>query len=211
MILETYLTVVDVAIVYSFLLHFFRIRYDDVKSEKISYSILQTLYYSLICVLAVIKIFSDDYDPSFDLIISMQLGWYMCGIIIDFNKTEMLVHHFITIALLLYSQYTSAENFAVAICLVHDVSDPFLHIAKLINYSERCLILRDIVFGVFASVFMLTRLVIFPRIIWYYFESHGATVGFYGLCALQVLHINWSWQILKIIKKVIRGENVKED
>jgi hypothetical protein len=162
-------------------------------------------------------VFSDTYslfgpptEGSTDLIF-VQLGWYIYGLALDRHKIDMLLHHIVTITLLLYSKYTLLENFGLAVCLVHDISDPFLHVAKLFNYNGKYPVIRDIIFGMFATIFLTTRLCIFPYLAYRYAQFSGFTIGFFGICALQVLHIRWSWLISKIIYKVIRGQDVKDD
>lgn len=189
---------------------------EEEKGRKILYAILQVLYYSLTIIISTRYIWSENYSlfgassETGSSIVSLQLGWYIYGIVLDRNKTVMLIHHFCTIFLLLYSQYTSAVNFGIAISLLHDVSDPFLNVAKLFNYGK-CEILSNIVFALFAIIFLTSRLIGFPYLTWQYVNLFGTTIGFFGLCVLGILHIYWSWLILKIVLQAIRGEPIKDD
>jgi hypothetical protein len=187
------------------------------KSKKVLYSILQVIYYSFSSYITTKYIYSDNYTvfgfptETSDDLISIQLGWYIYNLVLDRNKMDMLSHHITAISLLIYTRYVFLDNFGLAICLVHDISDPFLHVAKLFNYSEKYSMVRDGIFGLFAIIFLVTRLYIFPYMVWSYIDLFGFTTGTLGLFLLQILHVYWSWLIIKVVSKVITGSEVKDD
>ncbi len=134
------------------------------------------------------------------------------------DAMEMILHHFITIALITASYLTNYTRIGASILLLHDLADIFLETAKVFNYSSKAkghkwmTIFQDSLFGVFALTFFVTRLVLYPRYILYSVivegvEHFGCEFGgcyvFIGLlCALQCLHIFWFYLICKMIYRI---------
>lgn len=186
------------------------------KCYKVTDSLTQLVYYSTIVFYMVNYVFSENFvlfGSNMSSLLSVQLGYYIQAILTENNSDYkiMITHHIITISLILFAKITNAENFGIAICLVHDCSDPFLHIAKLLNYGKFNTILRDIVFAIFAVVFITTRLMVFPILAHYYYKMTGLNAGTVGLCCLQAMHAYWSFLIAKMVCKVIRGQEIKDD
>lgn len=75
---------------------------------------------------------------------------------------QMVIHHMITLFLTMGSYYgISRSHIGVIIMLLHDASDPFLHVAKMAKYAKKD-DLANISFGIFAIVFLITRCVLYP-------------------------------------------------
>lgn len=81
--------------------------------------------------------------------------------------------------------------------LLHDLADPLLEGAKLFNYTA-LKVLADSTLCVFAAVFAVTRLWIYPRyLLWPIVQYRGAVAGnaywviVAWLVGLQVLHVYW--------------------
>jgi len=73
----------------------------------------------------------------------------------------MVIHHVLTITLILVV-YTRADfNYCVSVAHLHDLSDIFLEFSKTINYLGYTKI-SNFTFLAFAIVFIVTRLFIFP-------------------------------------------------
>lgn len=119
--------------------------------------------------------------PMMHLYYSFQVAFYLNYIYAMVTKIDeprkdwlaFLAHHVITILLILYSRNTGYLRIQIAIFVIHDAADPFLHLAKLIHLM-RWTRLADIVMGVFAVVFFVTRWIIYPmqlveacRVKWY--------------------------------------------
>ncbi|XP_008336456.2 ceramide synthase 2-like [Cynoglossus semilaevis] len=83
-----------------------------------------------------------------------------CGSMFQDFK-EQIIHHLATLVLLSFSWCVNYIRVGTLVMLVHDASDVLLESAKLFNYAKREDISHSI-FVVFATVFMVTRLVIFP-------------------------------------------------
>jgi len=135
----------------------------------------------------------------------------------DFS--QMLIHHIATVALILFSFYVGFFRVGIPVLLVHDVSDPLLQIGKLFFYSGKQTV-ADIIFALFAVVFILSRIVIYPYYLLYttYFESkqfleyvpfHREFNGF--LFLLFILHLIWSATIIKMVYLAIRRGGVQGD
>uniref|UniRef100_A0A8C9L5B7 TLC domain-containing protein n=1 Tax=Pavo cristatus TaxID=9049 RepID=A0A8C9L5B7_PAVCR len=145
----------------------------------------------------------------------LELSFY-CSLVItlpfdvkrkDFK--EQIIHHIATITLIFVSYCANLIRLGVMIMLVHDASDYLLELAKILHYMKWKQICKA-VFMVFAVVFISSRLVIFPLM-----EKHcllllGGIAGFQPamfflsclinafLMILQLLHIFWSYLILRM-------------
>lgn len=141
------------------------------------------------------------------------------------DAIEMIIHHIVTLALLLISYWTNFTRIGTSILLLHDTSDVFLETAKIFNYisksrqfqhwTKRCC---DVLFVIFAVSFFVTRMVIFPRYLIYSVMVDSVTVfgdrwnDFLNFCwylfsglllSLQVLHLLWFYTIMKMVLKLL--------
>lgn len=103
--------------------------------------------------------------------------------------------------------------------LVHDSADYFLESAKMFNYAgwrNAC----NYIFIVFAAVFIVTRLAIFPFRILYCTLVYPVTVyepffGYYFfnglLMILQCLHIFWAVLIIRIAVRFLTNNEKVDD
>lgn len=146
-----------------------------------------------------------------------QLSWIELPLRSD--SKEMMLHHFATISLIGLSYITSFTRIGTTIFLAHDVADIFLESAKCFNYTSRTVgrkhlsIYCDVLFGIFAIIFFVTRLILYPRyMVWsLVYEAPkllgGMWPGWYAfaglLTLLQLLHIFWFYLIVRMISKLI--------
>uniref|UniRef100_A0A4W5Q1U1 Ceramide synthase 4a n=1 Tax=Hucho hucho TaxID=62062 RepID=A0A4W5Q1U1_9TELE len=154
-----------------------------------------------------------------------ELGFYwslLLCVTVDVKRKdfkEQIIHHIATILLIGFSYCANYVRVGTLVILVHDSSDFLLESAKMFNYAgwrKTC----DTLFVIFALVFLLTRLVVFPgRIV------HSTLVvsldffqpffGYYFfnalLLVLQALHIFWAWLILRMVYKFVFMGKVKEE
>uniref|UniRef100_A0A8C4QE66 Ceramide synthase 6 n=1 Tax=Eptatretus burgeri TaxID=7764 RepID=A0A8C4QE66_EPTBU len=131
----------------------------------------------------------------------------------------MLVHHLVTVLLISFSYVTNMVRVGTLVLCLHDSSDSFLEAAKLANYAKYQK-LCDVLFGFFAIIFIGTRLCIYP--LWVLntamFES-WEIIGPYPswwvfnpmLLLLQVLHIMWSYLILRLTCRAVTRGKVDRD
>lgn len=132
---------------------------------------------------------------------------------------EQMIHHVATIFLIGFSYSANYIRVGTIIMLVHDASDYIMECAKMFNYAgwrRTC----DGLFVVFALVFIITRLVIFPvwvmyTTLYYSMESFQPFLGYYLfnflLVVLQVLHIFWAYLILRMAVKFVFAGKVEKD
>jgi len=131
---------------------------------------------------------------------------------------EMFIHHNTTIALMVFSWSTHFIRVGTLVLLIHDSADHLLELAKLfryVNYKKCC----DIVFVLFAFVWVVTRCGVFPCYILYstlhdagaYIEMFPAYYIFNSLLiTLQLLSLVWTYFIFKIILKALRKGEVDD-
>lgn len=135
----------------------------------------------------------------------------------DFN--EQIVHHCATLVLLSFSWCVNYIRVGTLVMLIHDASDILLESAKLFNYvkwEKTC----QTLFVLFALVFMVTRLIIFPfwliHCTWVYPVLHyPAFFGYYFfnmmLLVLLCLHIFWAYLILCMVRKFLFGKLTQDE
>ncbi|KAJ9516876.1 hypothetical protein QJQ45_027273, partial [Haematococcus lacustris] len=172
--------------------------------------------------------------PGMLLFYCMQTGFYVQAIhYLIFHEIrrkdwlESLVHHIATSVLLAYSYYVNFSRVGVMILLVHDMSDIFLEAAKLARQVGRYARRQGIAttfFVVFASVWIYTRNYVFPAILirstlletLWYADLHGIKVEPHYtifnalLLLLELLHIYWTYLILKIVAKNLAGTELRD-
>ncbi|KAM3835935.1 ceramide synthase 2-like [Diretmus argenteus] len=148
----------------------------------------------------------------------LELGFYcslLLRISVDIKRKdfkEQVIHHFATIFLLSFSYCANYIRIGTLVMLLHDSSDILLESAKMFNYGTGWRKTCDIMFIVFAAVFLLTRLVVFPSKIIYTtlvlsMEIFEPFAGYYFfnilLMVLQALHVFWAGLILRMAYKFV--------
>ncbi|XP_018418502.1 PREDICTED: ceramide synthase 4-like [Nanorana parkeri] len=159
----------------------------------------------------------------------LQLGFYSSMLItlaFDVKRKdlkEQIVHHFATIFLITFSYCANYMRAGTLVMLLHDAADHFLELAKMCNYSKwkrMC----NILFVIFALVFIVTRLYLLPTRIIYstYYYSMLRFQPFFGyyffnalLMILQILHMFWAYMILRMMYRFTftgkLGNDVRSD
>ncbi|XP_041868029.1 ceramide synthase 2a [Melanotaenia boesemani] len=155
----------------------------------------------------------------------IELGFYVSlvfSVASDVKRKdfkEQIVHHVATIVLISFSWMVNYIRAGTLTLVLHDASDYLMESAKMFNYAgwrRTC----NFIFVVFAAVFIITRLVIFP--FWiihttaiYPLSEYNPFFGFYffnGLMfVLQFLHIFWAGLILRMVVKFLPGNDIVED
>lgn len=151
------------------------------------------------------------------------------------DNAEMLVHHFATISLMLFSYSVDLTKMGICTLMIHDVNDLMLESAKVFVYLQWETV-ANILFGLFALMWFIVR--------WFFYSYnilhsayvfayrdivvpilkagsfHGVDaslwywvwVVFFGfLCLLLVLHIYWGILIVKMVIKALDEGNVEKD
>ncbi|OQV20704.1 Ceramide synthase 2 [Hypsibius exemplaris] len=134
---------------------------------------------------------------------------------------EMFFHHIITITLMCFSWIDNTVRIGTLVLVLHDVSDFWLEGAKLARYAKMSR-LSSMFFAIFAAVWIVTRLGVYPyRILSYTFpcplgEKCFPAFHLYNtlLGSLQILHIFWTFTILRVIYRALNTgetEDVRSD
>ncbi|XP_015281110.1 PREDICTED: ceramide synthase 5 [Gekko japonicus] len=156
----------------------------------------------------------------------IQLAFYWSLVFSQFTDVRrkdflmMFVHHLVAVGLISFSYINNMVRVGSLVICLHDVADFWLEAAKLANYAKYqrfC----DLTFILFSAIFIFTRLGIFP--IWILnttlFES-WELIGPYPswwlfnglLILLQILHVIWSYFIIRVAYKALaRGKVSKDD
>ncbi|XP_073348210.1 ceramide synthase 2-like [Pagrus major] len=156
----------------------------------------------------------------------LELGFYgslLLRISVDVKRKdfkEQVIHHLATIFLLSFSYCANYIRIGTLVMLLHDSSDILLESAKMFNYGAGWRRTCDTLFVVFAVVFLVTRLVIFPSKIIHTtlvlsMEVFEPFAGYYFfnvlLMVLQALHIFWAGLILRMVYKFLKGKMEKDE
>jgi hypothetical protein len=163
----------------------------------------------------------------------IQIGAYLHQLIyteVDrSDAAEMIVHHVVTLGLLIVSYCSNFTRIGSCILLLHDTADIFLEIGKTLHYiavAHHNAFLEsicDILFAIFAVTFFVTRICIYPYyMLWEVYYWCGEIVGrtFLGypffcsfLTILQWLHIFWFYLIFKMAVNLLvynKMEDIRE-
>ncbi|KAJ3217179.1 Ceramide synthase 3 [Clydaea vesicula] len=135
----------------------------------------------------------------------------------------MITHHVATLFLIYLSYMWGFHRIGCVILLLHDISDPFMEIAKACLYAKKQL-LADIFITSFALVFLFTRVFVYPYYVissiplYAYFDDGSLLPTGYvhysclaALLVLQMLHIYWAYLLLKVVVKAIVSGGVQGD
>jgi len=111
----------------------------------------------------------------------------------------MCIHHCATILLIAFSYSINMLNIGTVIMVLHDFSDIFLELSKLVKYAK-CEKLATVGFISFGFSFFIARIIYFPfwilKSVWFdCFDVVGPFPSYYVFCfcllLLQVLHVYW--------------------
>ncbi|KXS18068.1 longevity-assurance protein [Gonapodya prolifera JEL478] len=138
---------------------------------------------------------------------------------------EMFVHHLVTLFLIGGSWAYGFHRVGVFVMILHDISDPFMELAKAANYMGAQMA-ANILFVSFAISFIVSRMYVYPKyvlggVIYDSVYSEGDHIGFgdntivytflIPLLVLQALHAFWSFLIVRMIVDSIIAGGVEGD
>uniref|UniRef100_A0A674K7P7 TLC domain-containing protein n=1 Tax=Terrapene triunguis TaxID=2587831 RepID=A0A674K7P7_9SAUR len=126
---------------------------------------------------------------------------------------EQMVHHATTIILISYSYCANYLRIGSLVMLLHVSSTALLELTKLLHYLNwrRA---SHLLFLTFSSVFLVTRLIVFPCRVLYtsFYSSMVSFQPFFGyyfmnalLMVLQLLHVFWASLIIHMLYKFVNG------
>ncbi|CAH1788305.1 unnamed protein product [Owenia fusiformis] len=156
----------------------------------------------------------------------VEMGFYWAlvfSLMTDIKRKdfwEMVIHHVVTIGLMVFSWAGNMVRVGTLVLCCHDAVDYFMELAKVFNYlkyQKTC----DALFVVFTVMWFITRLCIFPfKLIYTVGIESPMIIGMYNamylyvflLMALQVLHVIWFYMICRMVYfYVITGKVQKDD
>lgn len=129
---------------------------------------------------------------------------------------QMFVHHVLTLMLISLSWVCNIHRVGSLILLVHDCADVLLEAAKSLKYAKlqkAC----DIMFGLFTLAWIVTRLMMFPRIIYaclfQTLQPFYPVYFFFNslLVMLLMLHFIWTYMIFQVIAQSVKSGEVNGD
>ncbi|ELA42065.1 uncharacterized protein VICG_00914 [Vittaforma corneae ATCC 50505] len=205
--------------------------------RKVQIALYKTIYYVSSIFLGITVLYNEKWASKLDLLNDIKTMiplkfkiYYFYEICFYVNELttimyepkkqdffQLFLHHITTLALMYFSFVPKYINFGVAILLLHDISDPVLEFAKIEHYMDNEVVSGVAVF-IFTSVFMISRILVYPRYIlyqaWMFAKMEGFCISNYVilvcLSCLQVMHVIWSVYIVALFGKVIHGEKLKD-
>ncbi|CAK0903429.1 unnamed protein product [Prorocentrum cordatum] len=164
---------------------------------------------------------------------AIEFGWYATGFVVLFLKKrrgdflEMLSHHAITCVLIFTSYTYGYIRVGIVVMTLHNLFDPFLNMAKCCHYALKgpLHVLADINFGIALVVFLISRLVMYPVVVynvWFHNVMYPGKVPVWDATAdqwickiclvmLYPIHLFWFYLILKVAKRACKGGTVQND
>ncbi|GJQ85321.1 hypothetical protein Trydic_g10565 [Trypoxylus dichotomus] len=154
---------------------------------------------------------------------SLAFYWSLCVSQFFDNKRkdfwQMFVHHIATIILMSFSWICNLIRIGTLVLVTHDCADIFLEAAKMAKYSGYQKIC-DTIFAIFTVLWIVTRLGVFP-----FWIIHNTSIvtptllpvfpAYYIfnslLLLLLILHVVWTYLILKIAYKALMAGQMEGD
>jgi len=156
---------------------------------------------------------------------NLELGFYLSLIVSQFTDVpkkdfmQMFIHHIVTIMLLTFSWTCNFIRIGTLVLVIHDFADIPLEAAKICRYLKTSDLVSNSVFGVFMLSWIFSRIGLLPyRVISYSSYYALGHVKFWPvyyifnalLIALQILHVIWTFLILRIAYNAIYDDGVKD-
>ena len=151
-----------------------------------------------------------------------EITFYFSLLFSQFSDTkrkdfaQQFVHHVVTLVLLLGSYILSMYRFGAVIMFIHDTADFWLESAKLTNYAKMQKVC-DVLFGIFAILFFVTRVIYYPGWVaysyFYYNNDVNSIVMNTIVCfnfVLLFLNFYWGYLVLRLAFKVLSGKSAKD-
>jgi len=155
----------------------------------------------------------------------VELGFYLSLMFSQFldvkrkDFMEMFIHHIATVLLLSFSYIANFIRVGSLILLIHDCADFWVEGAKLAKYLQAHR-LCDVLFAIFAIVWFVTRLVMYPlKILHITWIDAQVILGYWPvlvvfnawLCLLLVLHVYWFSLIVKVAYSALTQKEEVDD
>lgn len=155
---------------------------------------------------------------------NLELGFYLSLVITQIIDTkrkdfwQMFLHHIVTILLLVLSWACNFHRIGALVLAIHDIADVPMEGAKLAKYCKKQR-LADLLFAIFTITWIYTRCYLLPtRVIYYTTYEALSIIPFFPayyifnglLCVLQLLHITWTWLIVRIVFYALQNDGMRD-
>jgi hypothetical protein len=148
---------------------------------------------------------------------TLAFGFYvyqLAAVLLEKRKKDfwvMLLHHLCTMVLLVMSWHQQETRLGSLIMWLHDLADPFLEGSKLLH-KNGMRTASEITFVVFATVFWISRLCLYPVWILKTVIREDKTMQFViPLVLLQVMHVYWFIIIVRMSIRFWRVGTIDKD
>lgn len=163
----------------------------------------------------------------------IEFGYYSMSVVMVLVKKrrsdflEMLAHHLISSVLISMSLTYNYVRIGIVIMALHNMFDPFMNMAKCCHYAFKgsLHVLADINFGICLVMFLISRLVLYPIVV---YKVCFLSIAYPGkvpvwdatvdqwickVCLLLLfpLHLFWFYLMMKVAVKALRGGGVQKD
>jgi hypothetical protein len=114
----------------------------------------------------------------------------------------MLLHHSITISLVMFSYLTNLSQIGVIVFYLHDITDIFVYITRLVIYSDYSDFVKLIPCSLLLISYLFYRIYLFGKLIllvYFYLNDWNpyTSILWYFKCILMIMHVYWVSQIIK--------------
>lgn len=160
-----------------------------------------------------------DSQKDYQYYYSYSIGFFLAELVAIFVEArrsdfrEYLIHHTVTLYLLIFSFLGFEHVPGGYIILIHDLSDIFLCLSKMLHYLRTREIATNVTFGMFVISFAFFRLFCLPSITVQFFtllpKLQAASINFWVMIAflqvLQALQVFWFVLIVRMIYRLATG------
>ena len=120
----------------------------------------------------------------------------------------MLVHHIVTLILIVGSYHTHLIRSGLFVMYLHDINDIFLQFSKTLVYLDIQENITNCTFGIFIISWIYTRLYLYGIVVYdmgykYYNVNVLFNTLFYSLSVLYTLNLIWFKLIMDVLIKTI--------
>jgi hypothetical protein len=163
-----------------------------------------------------------------------QLGFYLSAIVFESglltnmrknykDRHIMITHHLVTSGLIYLSYVRGFQRIGHMVFVLHDVSDILLELSKSMHYTDFTVFkieVKNILFAVFAAVFFVSRLLIYPyhcirsglyETYMYLDDTTGVATANTLMIVLQCLHVYWFFLIMRMIIRAFKEKKIEND
>lgn len=158
----------------------------------------------------------------FDYYYMLALSYFSVDSIFFFLQDKqtdfinMLLHHIVTISLILFSYYTNISHVGCVVLYLHILTDIFVHLTRFLLQTDVSEIIKSISGVTLVFVYMYVRIYVLGDVIytlWAYsnFSWHRICYFlFIFLSVLYILHINWAVLLLQKFFLLLSGTKITD-